>query len=305
MLERHRIAERWRSERWDGLKFQFPNWSVRLPDFPFPHADPDGFATIGEIIGFHRGLCRFRRRADPLRRRGDAVAQPRRRIRLRRRNLRWPIEADNVVVATGPYQRPVVPDLLRDEPVFQVHASQYRNPAQLPPGAVLVVGAGASGAQIAEELLRAGRRVYLSVGRHRRMPRRYRGRDLIWWLDEMGLLQRPAEERGPDAVIAADHGAYGGHTIDFRRFAAEGMMLLGRIEAAQHGVIELRAGSGREAWPMAMLAYTIFLDMVDAYVEQHGLDLPEDPGARAALPTRPALPNRCGGSTSAPQVSLR
>ena len=91
------------------------------------------------------------------------------------------IEADNVVVATGPYQRALMPDLLRDHPVFQVHASRYRNPGQLPPGAVLVVGAGASGAQIAEELHRAGRRVYLSVGQHTRMPRRYRGRDLIWW----------------------------------------------------------------------------------------------------------------------------
>ena len=95
------------------------------------------------------------------------------------------IAADNVVVATGPYQRKLVPDLLGDHPVFQVHAAGYKNPEQLPPGAVLVVGAGASGAQIAEELLQAGRRVYLSVGRHRRLPRRYRGRDLIWWLAEM------------------------------------------------------------------------------------------------------------------------
>src|SRR5205807_4953362 len=119
------------------------------------------------------------------------------------------IEAKNVVVATGPYQRPAIPALLDDSSgIFQVHASQYRNPAQLPSGAVLVVGAGASGAQIAEELLRAGRRVYLSVGRHRRMPRRYRGRDLIWWLDAMGLLQRPTEERGPDRSFPLITGAF-------------------------------------------------------------------------------------------------
>src|SRR4029079_15369823 len=92
------------------------------------------------------------------------------------------IAADNVVVATRPYQRDIIPDLLRDHPVFQVHASGYRNPEQLPPGAVLVAGARASGAQIAQELLDARRRVYLSVGRHRRLPRRYRSRDLIWWL---------------------------------------------------------------------------------------------------------------------------
>jgi len=109
------------------------------------------------------------------------------------------IEADNVVVATGRYQRSVIPSLLQDDArVFQVHASAYRNPDQLPSGAVLGVGSGASGAQTAEELLRAGRRVYLSVGRHSRLPRRYRGRDLIWWLGAMSLDQIPAEERDPD-----------------------------------------------------------------------------------------------------------
>jgi putative flavoprotein involved in K+ transport len=196
VLERHRIAERWRSERWDGLKFQFPNWSVRLPDFPFPHSDPDAFAATSDIIKFIEAYAGFV--APPIRC-GVAVT------RLSRRDgagfiaetTDGTITADNVVVATGPYQRNLVPDLLGDHPVFQVHAADYRNPGQLPPGAVLVAGAGASGAQIAEELLQAGRRVYLSVGRHRRLPRRYRGRDLIWWLAEMRLDQVTPEERGP------------------------------------------------------------------------------------------------------------
>ena len=198
VLERQRIAERWRSERWDGLRFQFPNRSIRLPDFPFRHADPDGFATPGEIADFITAYAAFI--GAPIRCGVNVTA-------LRHRDggsgfvaetSGGPIEADNVVVATGPYQRPRIPPLLRDDGgLFQLDASRYKNPAQLPPGAVLVVGSGASGAQIAEELLRAGRRVYLSVGQHRRMPRRYRGRDLIWWLDEMGLLQRPTEERGP------------------------------------------------------------------------------------------------------------
>ena len=99
------------------------------------------------------------------------------------------------MVATGPYQRPLMPDLLRDHPVFQVHASSYKNPEQLPSGAVLVVGAGASGAQIAEELHRAGRRVFLSVGQHTRMPRRYRGQDLTWWFGAMGLFDMTPEQR--------------------------------------------------------------------------------------------------------------
>src|SRR5204863_1463566 len=150
------------------------------------------------------------------------------------------IAAANVVVATGPYQRGVIPNLLRDEAgVFQVHASRYANPGQLPPGAVLVVGSGASGAQIAEELFRAGRRVYLSVGRHTRLPRRYRGRDLIWWLSELGLDQTPVERRGPDRALPLITGAYGGHTIDFRKFSAQGIILLGRLVAAENGIVEV------------------------------------------------------------------
>ena len=151
--------------------------------------------------------------------------------------------------------------------VFQVHASRYTNPDQLPPGAVLVVGSGASGAQIAEELLRAGRRVYLSVGRHSRLPRRYRGRDLIWWLSAMGLDQTTAEQRGPSRLLPVISGAYGGHTIDFRHFAADGMTLLGRIEAAHDGVIDI-APDLAESLANGDATYTTFLDMVDAHVER-------------------------------------
>ena len=180
VVERHRIAERWRSERWDGLRFQFPNWSVNLPAFSFPHSDPDSFAATGEIVDFIEAYAAFV--APPIRcgvavtrlRRGDGASGFVAEI------SGGVIEADNIVVATGPYQRAVIPDLLRDHAIFQVHASRYQNPEQLPQGAVLVVGSGASGAQITEELCRAGRRIYLSVGQHTRLPRRYRGRDLIW-----------------------------------------------------------------------------------------------------------------------------
>ena len=284
VLERHRIAERWRSERWDGLRFQFPNWSVRLPDFPFPHTDPDGFATSTEIADFITAYAAFI--AAPIRcgvavtalRCGDGgsgfVAE----------TSDGPIEADNVVAATGPYQRPVIPALsLDDAGIFQVHASRYQNPDQLPSGAVLVIGSGASGAQITEELLRAGRRVYLSVGRHRRMPRRYRGRDLIWWLSAMGLLERPTEERGPDRSLPLITGAFGGNTIDFRQFAAEGVTLLGRAQAAHQGVIDFAPDLARRL-AYGDASYAIFLDMMDAHVERHDLNMPQDPAARAVLP---------------------
>ena len=128
-----------------------------------------------------------------------------------------------------PISAPLIPALREGIELFQVHASRYANPRQLPAGAVLVVGAGASGAQISEELLRAGRRVFLSVGRHTRLPRRYRGRDLIWWLREMGIDGTPVELRGPSRLLPVISGAHGGDTIDFRRFAEDGMTLLGRI----------------------------------------------------------------------------
>lgn len=282
VLERHRIAERWRSERWDGLKFQFPNKSVRLPDFPFPHNDPDAFASTDEIVKFIDAYAGFV--APPIRC-GVAVT------RLSQRDgegfiaetADGTIAASNVVVATGPYQRGLVPNVLRDRSVFQVHANNYRNPAQLPEGAVLVVGAGASGAQIAEELLRAGRRVYLSVGTHRRLPRRYRGCDLTWWLVEMGLDRMTPEQRGPAQLGPVISGAYGGRTIDFRRFAADGMILVGRIEAANNDVLEIAPGLA-ESLADGDLAYTTFLTMVDEYVKRHSLDLPEDPDARTTLP---------------------
>ncbi|MGE9010063.1 NAD(P)-binding domain-containing protein [Leptospira interrogans] len=280
VLERARIAERWRSERWDGLKFQFPNWSVQLPNFAFPHSDPDAFATSAEIVKFIDAFAEFV--APPIRcgvevthlKRGDAgfIAE----------TADGTIEANSVVVATGPYQQPLMPDLLRDHPVFQVHASGYKNPDQLPPGAVLVVGAGASGAQIADELHRAGRRVFLSVGQHTRMPRRYRGQDLTWWFGALRLFDMTAEQRGPIRVNPSITGAYGGYTIDFRRFAAGGITLLGRVLAARDGVLEIAAGLA-ENLANGDLYYAGFLDMLDAHVEQRGLDLPADLAARTVL----------------------
>jgi putative flavoprotein involved in K+ transport len=284
VLERYRIAERWRSERWDSLRFQFPNWSVRLPDFPFVHADPDGFATSREIVDFITAYADFV--AAPIRC-GVCVNALRPRDSgsgFAAETGEGMIEADNVVVATGPYQRPSIPPLLRDDVrVFQVHASRYRNPDQLPSGAVLVVGSGASGAQITEELFRAGRRVYLSVGRHTRLPRRYRGRDLIWWLSAMGLDQTPPEMRGPNRANPLVTGAFGGDTIDFRRFAAEGVTLLGRMQAADQDVVRLAPDlSKRLAYGDA--SYAVFLEMADTHVRRHGLELPEDSLAREVRP---------------------
>jgi putative flavoprotein involved in K+ transport len=173
--------------------------------------------------------------------------------------------------------------------IFQVHAGNYRNPDQLPPGAVLVVGAGTSGAQIAEELRLAGRQVYLSVGGHQRLPRRYRGHDFVWWWGKTGKGRTAVEERGPDLSPNLITGAYGGYTIDFRHLAAQGVVLLGRVRSARDGVLTV-APDLADSIRSGDAAYLAFCDEVDAYVDLHGLHVPQDPEARAIPPAGDGLP---------------
>src|SRR5262245_15558120 len=285
VLERGGIAEGWRSERWHGLRFQFPNWSVQLPDFPLAHGDPDGFASSGEILDF---LNAYAALVQPPIRCGVTVTALRhddKHAGFLAETSSGPLAASNVVVATGPYQRPVMPARLADEiDVFQVHASAYRAPEPLPDGAILIVGSGASGAQIAEELLRAGRRIYLAVGSHKRMPRRYRGHDLLWWLGAMGIDKTPVEQRGPVTTLPLITGAYGGHTIDFRDFARQGMTLLGRLQAVRDGVLYF-AEDLANSLRFGDAAYHAFLDRVDRYIAQEQLQLPAEPAGhcRSAL----------------------
>jgi putative flavoprotein involved in K+ transport len=179
VLERHRVAERWRSERWDSLCFQAPNWNMKLPGFAHQAADPDAFAPRDEVVGYIERYASLI--GAPIRCGVTATALRRKpgSTRLVIESTSGRFTAKNVVIATGPFQKPVPPpDLGRK--AAQLHSSQYRNPAALPSGAVLVVGSGNSGCQIAEELCSSGRRVYLSVSGHQRTPRRYRGKDCIW-----------------------------------------------------------------------------------------------------------------------------
>jgi putative flavoprotein involved in K+ transport len=204
------------------------------------------------------------------------------------------IEARNVIAATGPFQKPVIPKLVADEPgLTQIHSARYRNPALLPQGAVLVIGAGSSGVQIADELSRAGRKVYLAVGAHDRPPRRYRGKDFVWWLGALGMWDAKALSPNMAHVTIAVSGARGGHTVDFRDLAETGITLLGRAERFGNGVLHFapdlaaRIAEG-DANTVAML------DAADAYIAREGLDFPEEPAARAlgelpACATEPLL----------------
>ena len=194
VVERGRIAERWRSERWDSLRLLTPNWQSRLPGFRYEGPDPDGFMTMPEVTGY---LERYARSFDAPVITGTTV------LAVARGSKGFVVTTDrgawcspNVVVATGHCDVPYVPGMADQLPtdIVQITPSDYRRPSQLPGGSVLVVGASASGIQLADELYSSGRAVTIAVGRHTRLPRRYRGKDILWWFDTMGLFDASLDE---------------------------------------------------------------------------------------------------------------
>ncbi len=280
VLERHRIAERWRSERWDSLVANGPAWHDRFPGMEFSSTDPDAFASKEQVADYF--VAYAEQIGVPIRC-GVEVTDVQKNVGrpgFRVETSEGVIEAANVVAATGPFQRPVTPAVVPEDAGFmQIHSNAYRNPEQLPDGAVLVVGAGSSGAQIADELLQAGKRVYLSVGPHDRPPRAYRGRDFCWWLGVLGKWDAAAMEPGTEHVTIAVSGAHGGDTVDFRRLAARGMTLVGRTETYKDGVISFAPDLAGNV-SRGDANYLSLLDEADAYVDRNGLDLPEEPEAR-------------------------
>lgn len=292
VLERHRIAERWRSERWDSLVANGPAWHDRFPGQQFDAIPPDAFPSHLAVAAYFEAYAR--RIAAPLRcgvevLRADALPGG----GFRAETSAGTVEAQALVAATGPFQRPLIPPLVPEAAgVAQFHSADYRNPGQLPPGAVLVVGAGSSGTQIADELNRAGRRVFLSVGPHGRPPRRYRGRDFVWWLGVLGKWDIPTPAPGTEHVTIAVSGAHGGATVDFRRLAWEGITLAGRAQGFAEGRLTFAADLPATI-ARGDADYLGLLDQADAWAEAHaaaqGLDLPPDPQARVLPPDPPCL----------------
>jgi putative flavoprotein involved in K+ transport len=237
VLERGRIVERWRSERWDSLRLLTPNWMNTLPRHAYAGPDPDGFMTMPEVIGFLDGYARAS--AAPVEEGTEVRA-------LRAFGNGYLLESDRgswrarvVVVATGHCGLPAVPRFAAGvlPTIRQVTPSDYRNPGMLPDGGVLVVGGGASALQIAEELREAGREVVLSVGRHTRAPRRYRGRDIWWWMHQAGLPEDRAEDQADLAGARARPslqlvGATPPRDLDLGTLRAKGVRILGRMRGA-------------------------------------------------------------------------
>ena len=189
-----------------------------------------------------------------------------------------------MVVATGPFQKPLIPTLVPETAgIVQMHSNAYRNPGQLPEGAVLVVGAGSSGSQIADEINRSGRKVFLSVGPHDRPPRAYRGKDFCWWLGVLGQWDQKVKAPGTEHITIAVSGAYGGHTVDFHDLATAGMTLVGRVGAYKDGVLAVGDDLGRNI-RAGNQNYLATLELADAYAAAHGLDLPLEPEAKLIGP---------------------
>jgi putative flavoprotein involved in K+ transport len=278
VLERGRIAERWRSERWDSLAFQFPNWTIALPGHTYVGDDPDGFMLRDGIVQFIEDYAR--RIAAPLRC-GIRVIGLRQSLgmgRLAVETDHFTLDAANVIVATGPHQEPVVPALSAALPAatYQVTANRYMNPDELPTGSVLVVGSGASGYQIAEDLLQSGRGVYLSVGRHRRVPRRYRGKDFAWWEDVTGSYDRTADQLPPDGRPPLLTGVKGGQDVDLRRLARDGVTLVGSLRGVDGGRLSF-ALDLEENLVKGDAGVEEFKRGVDEFVAQHGIAAPAEP----------------------------
>ncbi len=281
VLERGRLVERWRSERWVSLTLLSPNSLTRLPGHHYRGPDPDGFMGRDEVVRFFEDYAAS---FDPPVQTGvtviavdvdDGVGG------YLVRTDRGDIRARNVVLATGTFQKPRLPQAARDFPpdIVQVHSSAYRNPEQLPPGAVLVVGSGASGFQIAEELNARGRRVYFSLGRQFLLPRRYRGQDILVWGEMVGLWEQAPPPPAPGSrgtTSPALTGVGGGHDLDPRRLAADGAVLLGHVVGLSDGVLAIAPDLPQNIAD-GEAGLRQLKGRLDGYIQAHGLDAHVEP----------------------------
>lgn len=288
VLERGKVGERWRSERWDSLRLLTPRWQARLPGFTYDGADADGFMTRSEVIAYLDAYARSF--AAPVESGVTVTAVERDGDRYRVATDRGSWSAAAVVVATGHCDRPAVPALaagLPDE-VAQVVPTRYRNPGELLPGGVLVVGASATGLQLAAEIHLSGRLVTLAVGRHVRLPRTYRGRDVMWWLDRAGVLADGAADvadleaarRQPSLQLV---GSLERRTLDLGVLQEMGVRLVGRVVAAEGGRV-LLAGDLAESLAAADGRLARLLRRLDAHIARTGEEVPAAEPMRVIRP---------------------
>ena len=282
ILERDRIASSWSRGRWDSFCLVTPNWQCRLPEHPYAGPAPDGFMGRDEIVQYVES---FAASFDPPVHEGVEVTRVARRGRTGFvvSTDAGEVHAHQVVLCASGYHAPRIPAIADELPdsVTQLHSSDYRNPTSLPDGATLVIGTGQSGAQIAEDLQLAGRDVHLAVGSAPRVARRYRGRDCIAWLEDIGHYDLPVDEH-PRGVGAARHepnhymtGRGGGRDIDLRGHARDGMGLHGRLGEVRDGSLTF-AGDLRDNLDNADGVMDRIKDTIDAWIEDRGIDAPDE-----------------------------
>jgi putative flavoprotein involved in K+ transport len=287
ILERGRIGERWRSERWDSLRMLSPNWQSRLPHWHYTGEHPDAFMTMSEFIRHLEGYARSFE--APIQTGTNVTAVERigdGRFRVTTDKGVWVVA--NVVISTGFCDTPRVPDFAAAVPshVFQLVPSKYRNPQQLPDGDVLVVGASATGLQIADELAEAGHNVTLAVGTHIRLPRQYRGKDILYWMDAMGAFAAPAdpaeERKTPPPQLV---GTPENRDLDVGVLQDKGVRLIGRAVAIR-GDRVFFANNLQDTIAAADAQLSQLLAKIDGYIDSTGTDAPAaEPGA--AKPIEP------------------
>lgn len=281
VLERHRRFESWRNNRWDSFCLVTPNWQCRLPGWPYRGPDPDGFMLKDQIVDYVDG---FADSFDPPLREGVDVTRVWQQGGVYHLTTSLgAFTADQVVVATGGYDRPIVPPYADriDPAITQMHSRDYRRPSQLPQGGTLIVGTGQSGVQLMEDLHRDGRPVHLAVGPAPRSPRRYRGRDATDWLHDAGHY-RITIDRHPDpskALSQTNHymsGRDGGKEIDLRRFALEGVRLYGSMAGAAGTQVQFMPDLEKNL-DDADRSYLGIRTQIDAWITAQGIDAPEEP----------------------------
>ncbi|RTL49550.1 MAG: MSMEG_0569 family flavin-dependent oxidoreductase [Bradyrhizobiaceae bacterium] len=282
VLEKERIAHAWRTQRWDAFCLVTPNWQCKLPGFHYQGKDPNGFMPKDEIVAYVENYAKH----------FDApIMEGVRVLKLSREaDGKFVIEtsqgamtADAVVLAVGGYHTPNIPRMAErlSEDIMQIHSSNYRNPAQLPEGEILVVGSGQSGCQIAEDLHLAGRKVHLVVGSAPRCPRFYRGRDAVDWLDDLGQYDLPVEQHPLKEGVRkkANHyltGRGGGRDIDLRRFAKEGMKLYGRLKDVANGKLEFSDDLAKNL-DSADSVYNGICGLIDKHIAENNIEAPVTP----------------------------
>ena len=274
------LTHSWRKKRWDNFTLVTPNWQCLLPNHAYHGNDPDGFMKRDEIIDY---LDEFIEKLNPpiiLNICVEKITKITEQHFHIKTNL-GETTTKQIVVASGGYHTPIYPKLTSELPqdVYTIHSEQYFNPEQLPEGNVLVVGSGQSGAQIAEDLHLAGKKVYLSIGDAPRCARFYRGKDVVKWLFEMGYYETTVKDHrySEDVRNSTNHyvtGRDGGRDIDLRKFALEGMELLGRFADYEDGVLKFQANLSLNL-DNADATYNRINASIDAYIEKNAISTDE------------------------------